>query len=111
MTVNAHKARNREELPREIKALIPDLQPGSEETLLTRVDNPSEAPRTELIKYWKESMVIATIITPREFVRDIKKLCEHRRGLQKREEYMSSGKVVNLQYEIPLSELISDFFD
>ena len=76
-----------------------------------RVDNPTDAPPTELIKYWKEAFVIATVITPREFLREIKKLCEDRRGYCKREEFMSNGQVVNLQYELPLSELISDFFD
>ena len=67
MTINAHKTKNREEIPTEIQALIPDLQAGSEDTMLTRVDNPTEAPKTELIKYWRESLVLATIITPREF--------------------------------------------
>ena len=75
------------------------------------MDNPSEAPKTELVKYWRESVVLATIVTPRDFLIDIKKLCESRRGVARKEEYMSSGKVVNLQYELPLSELISDFFD
>ena len=55
--------------------------------------------------------MVATIITPKEFLREIKRLCEDRRGYCKREEYMSNGQVVNLQYELPLSELISDFFD
>ena len=82
-----------------------------EDALLMRVDNPMEAPKTELIKYWKEAMVSATIITPREFSKEIKKLCENRRGYCKSEEFMSNGKVVNFQYELPLSELISDFFD
>lgn len=85
--------------------------PDGENALLRRVDNPTEAPATELISYWKEALVSATIITPREFSREIKKLCENRRGMCKREEFMSNGKVVNLQYELPLSELISDFFD
>ena len=81
------------------------------DALLMRVDNPMEAPKPELIKYWKEAIVSATIITPREFSREIKKLCEGRRGYCKSEEFMSNGKVVNFQYELPLSELISDFFD
>ena len=76
-----------------------------------RVDNPTDAPPTELIKYWKEALVVATVITPKEFLKEIKKLCEDRRGICKREEFMSNGQVVNLQYELPLSELISDFFD
>ena len=91
--------------------MLGDIDPNSEEALLTRVDNPTEAPKTELIKYWKEAICTATIITPRDFLREIKKLCESRRAICKSEEFMSGGKVVNLRYEIPLSELISDFFD
>ena len=91
--------------------MMAGVDPNSEEALLMRVDNPMEAPKTELIKYWKEAIVSATIITPNEFLRDIKKLCENRRGVSKKEEFMSNGKVVNLQYDIPLSELILDFFD
>mmetsp|Transcript_19257 Transcript_19257/g.26069 ORF Transcript_19257/g.26069 Transcript_19257/m.26069 type:complete len:117 (-) Transcript_19257:495-845(-) len=112
MTVNAHKTQKKDgELPRDILALLPGLKADSEEALLKRVDNPTDAPKTELIRYWKESIVIATIITPRDFLKEIKRLCEGRRGMIKKEEYMSNGKVVNLQYEMPLSELISDFFD
>ena len=72
---------------------IPDsgVDPDSEEALLMRIDNPTDAPPTELIKYWKEALVVATVITPREFLREIKKLCEDRRGLCKREEFMSNG--------------------
>lgn len=88
-----------------------ELDPDNKDALLIRVDNPMEAPKPELIKFWKEAMVSATIITPREFQREIKKLCESRRGYCKSEEFMSNGKVVNFQYELPLSELISDFFD
>ncbi len=99
MTINAKaiaaKNPNRE-IPREIQALLPDLDPESDDALLKRVDNPTQAPKTELIKYWKEAKTMATIITPREFSREIKRLCENRRGLCKKEEFMSNGKVVNL---------------
>ena len=53
----------------------------------------------------------ATIITPREFHKNVKDLCENRRGICKKEEYMNNGRVLNLTYELPLSELITDFFD
>ena len=91
--------------------MLGEIDPNSEEALLIRVDNPTEAPRTELIKYWKEAICTATIITPRDFLKEIKKLCENRRAICDSEEFMSGGKVVNLRYKIPLSELISDFFD
>ena len=109
MTINAKK--DTREMPRGVATMIPDLDPDSEDALLMRVDNPTEAPRTELIKYWKEAIVSATIITPREFAKEIKRLCESRRGMCKSEEFMSNGKVVNFRYELPLSELITDFFD
>ena len=54
---------------------------------------------------------MATIITPKEYLKGIKSLCEDRRGFCTKEEYMSNGKVVHMQYEIPLSELITNFFD
>ena len=44
-----------------------ELDPDNKDALLIRVDNPMEAPKPELIKFWKEAMVSATIITPREF--------------------------------------------
>ena len=75
------------------------------------IDNPSETPKPELISYWKEAIVTATIITPREYLKGIKGLCDDRRGQCLKEEYMSQGKVVNMIYEIPLAELITDFFD
>lgn len=107
LTINA-KADKRE-MPKGDTA--EGFDPNSEDALMIRVDNPTQAPKTELIKYWKEAIVLATIITPRDYLKEVKKLCENRRGICKSEEFMSSGKVVNLQYLMPLSELISDFFD
>lgn len=78
---------------------------------LVRVDNPAETPLPEQISGWKECIVKATIITPREYYKNVKELCESRRGICKNEEYMNNGKVLNLTYELPLSELITDFFD
>jgi GTP-binding protein LepA len=78
---------------------------------LIRVDNPAETPKAETIGYWKECIVKATIITPREYYKGIKDLCELRRGFLKEEEFMNNGRVMNLTYELPLSELITDFFD
>jgi len=83
-------------MPEGAEALLQGVDPNSEEALMKRVDTPMDAPRTELISYWKEALVSATIITPREFAREIKRLCESRRGYCKSEEFMSNGKVVNL---------------
>mgnify|MGYP000506817585 FL=1 len=82
MTINAKSTINKSESslaePRPGEEVV---DPNSEEALLIRVENPTEAPRTELIKYWKEALMMATIITPRDFSRDIKRLCENRRGI------------------------------
>jgi len=45
-----------------------------------RVDNPAECPKAECVAYWKECIVKATIITPKEYIKGIKELCEARRG-------------------------------
>jgi GTP-binding protein LepA len=87
------------------------LRGKSDEDGLVRVDNPVESPKPELISGWRESIVRATIITPAEYAKGIKTLCLDRRGVQLREEFMNNGKVHNLTYELPLSEMITDFFD
>lgn len=76
-----------------------------------RVDNPAECPKAECIAYWKECIVKATIITPREYLKGIKDLCQSRRGQLKREDYMNNGRNITLTFEMPLSEMITDFFD
>jgi elongation factor 4 len=84
---------------------------GKPESENVRVDNPAESPKPELISGWRECIVRATIITPREYHKGVKELCENRRGQCKDEQYMNGGRVLNLTYELPLSELITDFFD
>jgi len=82
-----------------------------EEGGLVRVDNPNDAPKPEVIASWRECIVKAMIITPREFQRNVKELCDMRRGNLIKEDFMSDGKTISLTYELPLSELITDFFD
>ncbi len=78
---------------------------------LLTVDNPLEAPLPELIDEWHEAIVTATIITPAEYHKSIKTLCDERRGIMVAQEFMNNSKVVHFTYDIPLSELITDFFD
>ena len=47
---------------------------------IVRVDNPAECPKAEIVAYWKECIVKATLITPREYAKGIKDLCVSRRG-------------------------------
>jgi GTP-binding protein LepA len=65
----------------------------------------------DLIKYWYEPICTATILTPIEYAKSIKTLCHERRAIPEKEEYFNDGKVVSMQYAIPLAELIINFFD
>ena len=76
-----------------------------------RIDNPTEIDKPDLIKEWQEPISQASIITPKEYIKQIKQLCFERRAIIEREEYINEGKTVSLQLDIPLSELIIDFFD
>ena len=76
-----------------------------------RVDNPADIENPDLIKYWYEPISTCSIITPIEYVKSVKKLCNDRRAQLEKEEYINDGKVVTLQYAMPLAELIINFFD
>jgi GTP-binding protein LepA len=73
------------------------------------VDNPSKLPDIGVIEEMREPIVEATILTPQEYVGSIITLCIERRGVQKNMQYL--GKQVSLTYEIPMSEVVLDFFD
>jgi GTP-binding protein LepA len=74
------------------------------------VDNPSLMPDVSKIESVEEPFVKASIITPTEFIGNLMKLCMDRRGVYKNTEYIDELRA-NLHYEIPLSEIIFDFFD
>ena len=74
------------------------------------VDNPSLMPDVSKIESVEEPFVKASIITPSEFIGNLMKLCTDRRGVYKNTEYIDELRA-NLHYEIPLSEIIFDFFD
>ena len=65
----------------------------------------------DLVKYWYEPICTANIIAPAEYIKTVKSLCHDRRGQIEAEEYMNDGRVVSLQVELPLAELVLDFFD
>lgn len=75
------------------------------------VDNPLDIERPELIKTWWEPICTAYVMTPIEYLKPIKNLLYDRRGLSEKEEFSNEGKIVNLTFSVPLSELIIDFFD
>ncbi len=72
--------------------------------------NPSNLPDPSEIEYMEEPMVNAQIMVTTEFVGPIMKLCQERRGISKGMEYMEQTRVL-LSYELPLNEIIYDFFD
>jgi GTP-binding protein LepA len=73
------------------------------------LQNPTNMPDTSLIKTIKEPWIAATIITPDEYLGSIIKICEEKRGLQKDMNY--SGNRVVLKYDMPLNEVVFDFYD
>ncbi len=74
------------------------------------VDNPSKWPDQSNIKKVEEPIILATILTNEEYVGGILKLVEEKRGRQKGFEYVSASRVM-LNYELPLNEIVLDFYD
>jgi GTP-binding protein LepA len=74
------------------------------------IDNPVNYPNPNDISKAYEPVVKADIIVPSEFVGNIMDLCQDRRGIFKNMEYIDTGRVC-LKYELPLNEIIYDFFD
>ncbi len=74
------------------------------------IDNPSRMPDSNYIKYIEEPYVEATIMTPSEYVGPIMELCQYKRGIFKNMSYIDA-KRVTIIYEMPLSEIVYDFFD
>jgi GTP-binding protein LepA len=74
------------------------------------VDNPSRWPAQSEIAKIEEPVITATILTSEEYVGGILKLVEEKRGRQKGFEYVSASRVM-LTYELPLNEIVLDFYD
>jgi GTP-binding protein LepA len=77
---------------------------------LIEVDNPSRWPDPSEIEKIEEPVILATILTGEEYVGGILALVEEKRGVQKTFEYVSSSRVM-LHYELPLNEIVLDFYD
>ena len=72
-------------------------------------DSPSQLPPMSNVDEIREPFVIATILTPKDFVGNVITLCTQKRGMQKEMTYF--GNQVSIVFEIPLAEVIIDFFD
>jgi len=74
------------------------------------VDNPNLMPSAGLIDEIREPFVQAEIITPTEYIGNLMKLCQDRRGIYVNTQYLDTERV-NLEYELPLGEIVFDFYD
>ena len=74
------------------------------------VDNPSSMPARGDIESVREPVVKAEIITPVEYIGNLMQLCQERRGVYVNQSYLGEERV-NLQYELPLAEIVFDFYD
>lgn len=74
------------------------------------LENPTNMPKTEQITSIEEPVVAASIMTPREYIGNVMELCHNYRGVYVNTEYIDENRV-NLHYDMPLNEIIYDFFD
>ncbi len=72
--------------------------------------NPSDLPKADKINYMEEPYVDASIMVPKEYVGNVMELCQQRRGIYIDMQYLDEARVT-LKYELPLNEIIYDFFD
>ncbi len=73
------------------------------------IDNPSKLPPPNKVAEVREPIITATILVPPEYVGGVLALCSEKRGVQKKMQYLASQ--VSLQYELPLADVVLDFFD
>jgi GTP-binding protein LepA len=73
------------------------------------IDNPTKLPAVNEIEEIREPIIIANILVPPDYLGGILKLCNDKRGAQKKLLYLANQ--VSLQYELPLAEVVMDFFD
>lgn len=74
------------------------------------LDNPSKLPDSSKVSFIEEPYVKASIMTPKEYVGPIMELCQERRGIYQDLEYFDDTRMI-LTYELPLSEIVYNFFD
>jgi GTP-binding protein LepA len=73
------------------------------------VDNPAKLPAPNRLAEIREPIIIANILVPPDYVGGVLQLCTEKRGTQKKMQYLANQ--VSLQYELPLAEVVLDFFD
>jgi len=76
---------------------------------VANVDNPAKLPPVDKIRELREPIIVANILLPPDYVGPVMKLCLEKRGVQKKLLYL--GNQVSMQWELPLAEVVLDFFD
>ena len=74
-----------------------------------KIENPAEMPEPNFINEIREPIVTANILVPHEYVGNVITLCIEKRGVQKNMQYL--GNQVSISYEVPMNEIVLDFFD
>jgi GTP-binding protein LepA len=74
-----------------------------------KIDNPASLPPSNEIDEIREPIIMANILVPQDYLGNVINLCIEKRGVQKNMQYL--GSQVSLNYEIPMSEVVLDFFD
>ena len=74
------------------------------------IDNPAKLPPTQSIRLFEEPILTCHVHVPDEYVGNVLKLCQERRGVQKDIRYFGTSRV-QISYELPLAEVVFDFFD
>jgi GTP-binding protein LepA len=77
--------------------------------VLSKIDNPADLPEPNYVEEIREPIIIANILVPQEYVGNVISLCIEKRGVQKNMQYL--GNQVSLSYELPMNEIVLDFFD
>jgi GTP-binding protein LepA len=73
------------------------------------LDNPAKLPPAHLMEEIREPIIVASILTPPDYIGNIITLCEEKRGVQRSIQYLATQ--VQITYEMPLAEVVLDFFD
>jgi GTP-binding protein LepA len=76
---------------------------------VVKVENPADLPEPSKTREIREPIILASILVPQEYLGAIIQLCIEKRGKQKRIQY--SGRQVQIEFELPLAEVVLDFFD
>ncbi|MFQ5664604.1 MAG: translation elongation factor 4, partial [Terriglobia bacterium] len=105
-----------ERLEREFGLTLVSTAPSVRYRILTsagrviEVESPAQFPPLNQIEIIEEPVLEVTLVTPADYLGGVLKLCEERRGVQKKFEYVSPERVL-LVYELPLAEMVRDFYD